>query len=72
MSLVTVAQWIKRTFAEESAPCEHTVRRWIRTGKVPGRQFGGRWYVDQIALAAAGNPLVEKILRHESGTAQTR
>ncbi len=69
MSLVHIREYIRKTFSIESAPHEHTVRRWIATGKIPGRQIGCTWYVDSIAFEANGNPLVAKVLRDVSRSA---
>lgn len=66
MSLITLQQYISRTFSPGSEPHQHTVRRWINRKIIPGKRFGTRYYVDEIAVAANGNPIVEKVLRDAS------
>lgn len=68
MSYITIEQFRLRTFEAQSVPHPNTIIRWIRSGKLAGRQLGGRWYVDSVAFAAGGDPLLEKILRHEPAT----
>lgn len=62
MRFITVEQWRKAYFPEGSRPPTITARRWIRSGKVPGRKIGGTWFVDEHAFLADGNELVEKAL----------
>lgn len=56
-------------FGDSKSPSMPTIRRWLATGILPGRKVGGLLFVDVAAFEAMGNPLVEKILRHESRTA---
>ncbi len=64
MCLVSPQEFLKKEFSKESAPSEHTIRRWIDQGILPGKQIGKLYYVDHTAFSANGNPLVEKILRN--------
>ena len=62
MRLVTVEQFRLRHFEEKSRPAENTVRRWLKTGKVPGKRVGGTWFIDEAKWLADGNRLVEQVL----------
>lgn len=68
MSFVSPQEFIKQ-FSPDSAPSEHTVRRWIDQRTIPGRKIGGRYFVDEDAFFARGNPIVEKVLRDVSRSA---
>lgn len=69
MCLMSPQEFIATEFSKGSAPHEHTVRRWIKKGLLPGREIAGHYYVDYPAYLANGDPLVEKVLRDESGAA---
>ena len=45
LTLAEVAAYVGRS--------ERTVWRWIRSGRLPGIQLGGRWFVEERALANA-------------------
>lgn len=62
MKLLTASAWAEKFFGEESRPAEITVLRWLRDGKVPGRKVGGKWYIDEHAWLADGDPLVQQVL----------
>ena len=55
----------KEYFGDSKAPSLSTIRRWLATGVLPARQIGRLLFLDVAAFEAQGNPLVEKILRHE-------
>jgi len=59
---MTPQQWTAKYFDTESRPAEVTVRRWLSTGKLPGRKIGGTWYVDEHAWLADGDELVLRVL----------
>lgn len=40
MCLMSPQEFIAKEFSKESAPHEHTVRRWIDNGQLPGRRVG--------------------------------
>lgn len=61
MRLATIDDFIRRTFASDSAPHVNTVRRHIREGKLPGRRLGARYYVDEAALDSRFDDLIEKV-----------
>lgn len=63
MCLISPQEFIAKEFSADSAPHEHTVRRWIENGYLPGRRIGSRHYIDDTAFQANGNPIVEKVLR---------
>ncbi|TAA12421.1 DNA-binding protein [Pseudoxanthomonas winnipegensis] len=63
MKLIAARDWVQKYFAEESRPCDITVQRWMRSGKVPGRKIGGAWYVDEHAWLANGDELVARVLQ---------
>jgi hypothetical protein len=68
VTLIGVNEFLQR-FSKGSAPHAHTVRRWIDQRLLPGLKIGGRYYVDEDALFAMGNPIVEKVLRDVSRSA---
>ena len=60
---VRAETFVLRHFDPKDAPDLRTVRDWVRTGKLPGRDFGRRTYVDEEAfLNSTGNALADKIL----------
>lgn len=61
--LTTVDNWRTRYFSRQSRPPRQTVLRWLREGKLPARKVGGRWYIDEAAWLANGDPLVESVLQ---------
>jgi hypothetical protein len=63
MMLITVDAFRRRYFDEDSAPSANTVRRWIASGKLPGRQIGDLWYVDEHTWQSGGDELVNKVLQ---------
>lgn len=69
MCLMTSQEFIAKEFSKKSALHEHPVRRWIDKGPIPGCRVGTRYYMDYTAYLANGDPLVEKVLRDESGSA---
>ena len=66
MKLVDAKTWAERTFDPASMPPEVTLQRWLRTGAVPARKVGGRWYVDEHAWLAGGDELVQRVLDEAS------
>lgn len=60
--LIAVPAWREKYFAADSRPAEITAMRWLRDGKVPGRKVGGKWFVDEHAWLAEGDPLVQRVL----------
>lgn len=46
--------------AEKFGVCQKTGKRWIKSGKWPGKKIGSRWYVDLAALHA---PDAEEVQR---------
>jgi len=52
-------------FGTKKRPSASTIRRWLGNGELPGRRIGKLLFVDVVAFEACGNPLVDKILRHE-------
>lgn len=43
--LLSLQEWISLRYSEKSAPCIHTVRRWVREGRVqPAPEKQGRSY----------------------------
>lgn len=63
MALVTVDQYIEKTFAEGSRPPKYTVWYWIRTGKLPAKRQGKRYYIDESLITdSTGNDLADRIL----------
>ena len=62
MKLVDAKTWAERTFDPESMPPEVTLQRWLRTGAVPARKVGGRWFVDEHAWLAGGDDLMLRVL----------
>lgn len=65
MAFIDIKEFRSR-FSPGSAPHEHTVRRWVEQRRLPGMKMGGRYYIDEDALFALGNPVVEKVLRDVS------
>ena len=60
------AEDVKQTyFGNSRHPSLATIRRWLANGELPSRRFGKLLFLDVAAFNARGNPLVEKILRHE-------
>lgn len=41
----------------------------MANGELPSRRFGKLLFVDVAAFEAGGDPLLQKIIRHESRTA---
>lgn len=62
MKLITITAWLGKHFAEEGAPEEVTVRRWLRDGVLQGRKIGGMWFIDEDAWLADGDELVQRVL----------
>lgn len=63
MALVTVEQYIEKTFAPGSRPPKNTVWYWIRTGKLPARKHGRRYYIDEAQVKeSTGNDIADRIL----------
>jgi len=62
MRLIAIPQWRDRHFEADSAPDEVTVRRWLRTGKLPGKKVGGTWFIDEAAWLADDDELVRRVL----------
>ena len=58
-------------FGDKRQPSLSTIRRWLINGALPSRRIGGMLFLDVAAFLAQGNPLVEKIFRHESRTPKT-
>lgn len=62
MALMTVEEYIERKYTPKSRPDKKTVWGWIRTGKIPAKKEGRRYYIDEKALQLTGNPLVDNVL----------
>ena len=62
MMLLTPNAWADKFFVHESRPAEITILRLLRDGKLPGRKVGGKWFVDEHAWLAEGDPLVQRVL----------
>lgn len=62
MKLISIPRWREQHFVEDSAPDEVTIRRWLRSGKLPGRKVGGTWFIDEAAWLADGDELVQRVL----------
>ena len=62
MMLLTPNAWADKFFDHESRPAEITILRLLRDGKLPGRKVGGKWFVDEHAWLAEGDPLVQRVL----------
>ena len=63
--LMRLQNWVKARFKEGEAPCEKTLLKMCREGRIPAKQFGGRgdWWVEvQVELNQTGNALVDKVL----------
>ena len=63
MKLITIDEYKRRQFTEQSAPHDSTIRRWIASGQLSGRIIGGTYYVCEHELKSSGNELVDKVLR---------
>ena len=59
----------KNYFGNSRHPSLATIRRWMANGELPSRRFGKLLFLDVAAFEAEGDPLLEKIIRHESRTA---
>ncbi len=66
MKLIGIPQWQAKHFTEDSAPDEVTIRRWLRSGKLPGRKVGGTWFIDEAEWLADGDELVRRVLDEAS------
>lgn len=62
MKLMLPPLWAEKYFDDASRPAEITIERWLRSGKLPGRKVGGRWYVDEHAWQAGDDDLVRRVL----------
>lgn len=63
MRLVLAETFVERHFDPKDAPDLRTVREWVRSGVLPGRELGRRVFVDEEAfLASTGNAIADKIL----------
>lgn len=62
MRLLAPRIWATKYFSVDCLPPEPTLRRWMKTGAVPGRKIGGTWYVDDDAWLANGDDLVARVL----------
>ncbi len=60
-----LSQFARQHFVEGSRPSLSTLRRLVVKGDLPGRRFGGHWYVDYSAYLANGDPLVTKVLNEQ-------
>lgn len=63
MHLLTPEDFSRKHFGPDSQPPESTLRRWLKTGALPARKIGGRWYIDEAAFLADGDDLVERVLK---------
>lgn len=62
--LLPLKDWVKARF-KGKAPCEKTLLKMCREGRIPAKQFGGRgeWWVEvETELKQTGDPLVDKVL----------
>lgn len=62
MKLITPEGFAGRYFDASSRPSPQLIRRWLRTGRIPGKKVVGKWYIDEQRWLANGDPLVEHIL----------
>ena len=60
--LITVEEYIERTFSEKSRPHKTTVWRWIREGKIAATKQGKRYYINDKIVNLTDNPLVNRVL----------
>lgn len=60
---ITLEEFKLRFFGESKHPSLSTLRRLADRGEIPNRRLGKRYFVDVIAFEAAGNPVLEKVLR---------
>jgi hypothetical protein len=62
--LVTPQEWIALRFGDaKKKPHPTSVRRWIGRGDIPGKQIGGRYYVEiDEERRITGNELVDKVM----------
>ena len=69
------ALWVSpRRFAElefepGSAPCDRTIRRWVKRKLLPSRIIGDRIFINLTAFRESGLSLFEKIARDVSCSA---
>lgn len=61
MRLISTSAWVGKYFAPESRPAEITLLRWLREAKIPGKKVGGKWYVDEDAWLAGGDPGLSEV-----------
>ncbi|NVZ07958.1 hypothetical protein HW932_01625 [Allochromatium humboldtianum] len=48
--LLTIPEWINRTYAENSRPALRTVRQWIRNGLLAAERHGRTYYLKPDTL----------------------
>lgn len=63
MRLIYPATFAERHFDPADRPDNRTVRKWVRDGYIPGREIGGRVFVDEEGfLASTGDELADRVL----------
>lgn len=62
-----LSQFRCQHFVEGSQPSLSTLRRLVVKGELPGRRFGGQWYIDYAAYIGDSDPLVSKVLLSQAG-----
>lgn len=62
MTLISIDRWLEKYFPEGERPSEQTIRRGLRTGKIPGKKVVGTWYVNESAWLASNSARVARIL----------
>lgn len=68
MQLVDASEFRDDYFPGKKKPDLRTIKRWIDTGKLPGRVIACHHYVDVLALSReTGNALADSILSAGGG-----
>lgn len=62
-----LSQFRRQHFVEGSRPSLSTLRRLVVKGELPGRRFGGQWYIDYAAYISVGDSLISKVLHSQGG-----
>jgi len=58
---MSIDQYLEREFTPEARPTQKTVINWIKSGKLDGVKFVGKWYVYETLTEA--DLMVERVLR---------
>jgi len=61
--LMTSQRWLDAYFDQTSRPSISQLHRWLREGKVPGKEVGGTWFIDEHEWLADGDNLVERVFK---------